>query len=57
MARKKKYPKSPKASASTEVWDRYKKKVAEIAQHNKAVDAAKKKKQNLIDSVRKLKQY
>ena len=38
MARKKKYPKMPKRSASLAVWQRYEARCKEVDKHNKAID-------------------
>ena len=50
MAKKKKYPKRPKASASLSVWENYKKRRAEVDKHIKQVEADEKKKKAIIGS-------
>ncbi len=55
MAVKKKYPKSPKSSASLEIWERYKSRMKEVDDHNKKIIADKAKKVKLISEIKKLK--
>lgn len=55
MAKKKSFPKSPKASASLEVWQKYDKKVAEVKKHNAQLESDKRKKKTLVDKIKKVK--
>lgn len=55
MAKKKKFPKAPKASASLETWANYDKKVAEINKFNNGLETDKKRKKALIQKVAKAK--
>lgn len=55
MAKAKKFPKSPKASASLETWQKYDKKVAEVKKFNNGLISDAKKKKNLIEKVKKAK--
>lgn len=48
MARKKKYPKQPKRSASLAVWQRYEARCKEIDKFNKAIEEKPAK----IDSIK-----
>lgn len=55
MAKKKKFPKAPRASASLEVWQNYDKKVAEVNKHNSTVESDAKKKKSLMEKTKKAK--
>jgi hypothetical protein len=55
MAKKKKYPKQPKKSASLKVWENYQAKIKEIDKHNAKIDADEKKKEAMIGRVQKMK--
>lgn len=48
MAKKKKYPKTPKKSASLAMWQRYDGKKKDVDKFNKQIDADKKKKEAII---------
>ncbi len=51
----KKFPKSPKESASIDVWRKYEAKVREVKKHNDAVKKKAFEKKRLIESIRKQK--
>lgn len=55
MAKAKKFPKSPKQSASLEVWQNHDRKVAEVKKHNAQLESDKKKKKAVIEKVKKAK--
>lgn len=55
MAKKKKFPKSPKAAASLQIWQEYDKKVAEVNKHNNKIDTDAKKKKAVQEKVNKAK--
>ena len=55
MAKKRKYPKQPKASSSIEVWNRYLQKCKEVAAHNKALSQKPQKIASIKQQVSKLK--
>lgn len=55
MAKKKSFPKAPKASASLEVWQKYDKKVADVKKHNAQIESDKRKKKTLMDKTKKAK--
>lgn len=48
----KKMPKSPKTTASIDVWLRYEKKVDEIKKYNSSILAEESKKKALIERIR-----
>lgn len=54
MAKKPKKPKAPKASASLQVWENYKKRLADWKKACQKVDSDKKKKSNIIAQARKM---
>lgn len=47
MAKKKKYPKRPKASASLETWKNWERRAAEVKKHNNKIEAERKAKQKI----------
>lgn len=51
----KKFPKSPKTSASVETWKRYEAKVKEVKKYNDAIKKKASEKRRLIESIRKQK--
>lgn len=55
MAKMKKFPKQPKATASLSTWEKYKKKCDEIAKFNAGLTAVKKKKEAIKSGVQKQK--
>lgn len=55
MAKKKKFPKAPKAGASLEVWQNHNAKIAEVNKHNNQIDADAKKKKQEIEKAKKAK--
>jgi len=55
MAKKRGYPKQPKASSSIDVWKRYEDKVKEIDKYNAQLEKDKKAKKDTIARVKKLK--
>jgi hypothetical protein len=55
MAKKKKFPKQPKASASEEVWKRWEARCKEVAAYNKKLKEAPKKKAAIKARVQSLK--
>lgn len=55
MASKRKLPKSPKQSASLDVWKRHEQRVKEVQSHNAQLDRDKAAKKALIARVRKQK--
>lgn len=55
MASKRKLPKSPKQSASLDVWKRHEQRVKEVQAHNAQLDRDKAAKKALIARVRKQK--
>lgn len=55
MAKKKSFPKAPKASASLETWQKYDKKVAEVKKHNAQLESDKRKKKTLVEKIKKVK--
>lgn len=54
MAKKRKLPKAPKASASLEVHKRHAEKVKEVLAYNRKLEADKVAKKKLIESNKKL---
>ena len=55
MAKKKKFPKTPKAGSSLKVWENYKKSCEAVNKHNAALEAEKKKKESIKVAVGKVK--
>lgn len=55
MARKKKFPKQPKAGSSLAVWERWEKRCKDVAEYNKKLAEAPKKKSAIKDRVQKIK--
>jgi hypothetical protein len=55
MAKKRKLPKKPKASASLETWNNWHRRAAEVKKHNSQLESDKKKKQALIQKARTVK--
>jgi hypothetical protein len=55
MAKKKRFPKSPKQSASLEVWQRHNAKIAEVKKFNNQIEADKRKKKTEIEKAKKAK--
>lgn len=55
MAKKKSFPKAPKASASLETWQKYDKKVTEVKKHNAQLESDKRKKKTLVEKIKKVK--
>ncbi|KAA0992770.1 hypothetical protein [Dyadobacter aurulentus] len=55
MAKPKKYPKSPKQSASLQTWENYKAKCAAVDKHNSQIVADKKKKEAVKKQVQQMK--
>lgn len=53
MAKKRKYPKRPKQSASLETWKNYETKCKEVDKHNAQLEKDKKAKQAIINKVRR----
>lgn len=53
MAKKLKYPKKPKATASLATWEKYDKRCKEIDKENNERERDKKKKQSIIERIRK----
>ena len=53
--KKKKYPKSPKATAPLKTWEKYRDRVKEIDRLNSQIETDKKKKSTLISMVSKMK--
>jgi hypothetical protein len=56
MAKLKKFPKAPKATASLAVWENYKKKCELVNKDNAPKIAAVKKKESLKAAVKKIKE-
>ena len=54
MAKPKKLPKKPKASASLAVWERYEDKIQEVKKYNAKLEADKKRKKSLIEKTKKM---
>jgi hypothetical protein len=52
MAKKRKFPKAPKASASLESWKRYEQRVDEVKKHNAQLERDAEAKKKLIEKVR-----
>lgn len=52
----KKHPKAPKATASLEVWENYKKRCEQVNKDNAPIIAARKKKVTVIAAVKKIKE-
>lgn len=55
MAKYKKYPKSPKQSASKEVWARHVEKCKDVDKYNAQLDKDKNAKKSLIATAKKIK--
>jgi len=55
MAKKKKYPKSPKQSASFDIWKRYEERVKEVDKFNSQLEKYKTAKKTLVQRVSKMK--
>jgi len=55
MAKKKKFPKQPKAGASLKTWENYKKRCEDVNKHNAALESDKKKKEGVKAAVGKVK--
>ncbi len=53
--KKKKYPKLPKSSASLQVWENYRDKCKDVDKYNSNLETEKKKKQSIIEAVKKMK--
>lgn len=50
----KKFPKQPKKNASLTTWQNYGKKVQEIKKYNDQIKAELRKKENIINNIKKL---
>ena len=55
MAKKRKYPKEPKRSASLETWRNYRDKVKEVDKYNAEREKRKKEKERVIADAKRLK--
>jgi len=55
MAKYKKYPKTPKASASLDTWKRHEEKVKEVDKFNAQIDKDKAAKKTVMSKVKKMK--
>lgn len=55
MAKKKKFPKAPKAGASLETWQNYDKKIGDVKKHNQKIESDAKRKKSLIEKTKKAK--
>jgi len=55
MAKPKKYPKTPKKTASLKVWEGYKARCQAVDKHNAGLKSDKAKKESVIKSVTALK--
>ena len=55
MAKKRKYPKEPKRSASLETWRNYRDKVKEVDKYNAALEKRKQAKERVIADAKRLK--
>jgi len=55
MARLRKWPRAPKANASMQTWDNYKRRVAEVKKQRADIAAAPRKKAAIREQVRKMK--
>lgn len=55
MAKKKNFPKPPKAGATLKQWENYKKRCEDVKKHNASVEADKKKKETVKAAVGKIK--
>jgi hypothetical protein len=54
MAKKKKFPKAPKRSASLAVWQRYEQRCKDVAKYNKEIEAKPSKISAIADRIRKM---
>jgi hypothetical protein len=52
MAKKRKFPKAPKATASLDTWKRYEDRLDEVKKFNAQVEKDKEAKKKLIEKVR-----
>lgn len=55
MAKRKSYPKAPKAGASLKVWENYKKRCEAVNKYNASLETDKKKKESIKASIGKVK--
>lgn len=54
MAKKRKYPKMPKQSATLSTWKRYEDRVKEVDRYNSSIEKEKNEKKKIIERAKRL---